>query len=140
MTRRADVECKNVSAVSLQCGLPHQKSILMCIGYRQWRLMGQPDNTSASIPQQLSSWLAFLEIWEKALSENKEVITALDANLDFLTWRTDDLPTNHRSVKLKSLTDALFERIIGSLISGKELSFATVVHGSESQNHGSGNI
>ena len=102
VTRRADVECKNVSAVSLQCGLPHQKSILMCIGYRQWRLMGQPDNTSASIHQQLSRWLAFLEIWEKALSENKEVITALDANLDFLTWRTDDLPKNHRSVKLKS--------------------------------------
>ena len=25
VTRRADVECKNVSAVSLQCGLPHQK-------------------------------------------------------------------------------------------------------------------
>ena len=89
---------------------------------------------------QLSRWLAFLEIWEKAFSENKKVITALDANLDLLTWRTDDLPTNYRSVKLKSLTDALFERIIGSLISGKELSFATVVHGSESQNHGSDSI
>ena len=110
--RRHDLECKNVSAVWLECGLPHQKKILLCVGYRQWRLMGQKDNTSASINQQLARWESFLEMWEKALAEDKEVITTLDANLDFLTWRDDDLPPNHSSVKLRPLTDALFHKIM----------------------------
>ena len=47
-----------------------------------------------------------------ALSENKEVIVTLDANLDFLTWRTDGLPPHHSSVKLRPLIDALFDRIL----------------------------
>ena len=45
--------------------------------------------------------------------ENKEVIVTLDANLDHLTWRsTEGLPLHHSSVRLKSLVDALFDRII----------------------------
>ena len=37
----------------------------------------------------------------------------LDANLDFLTWRsTDTLPPHHSSIKLKSLIDALFDKIL----------------------------
>ena len=51
-------------------------------------------------------------MWEKATEEDKEVIVALDANLDFLTWRNANLPQNHSSVKLKPLIDALFDRII----------------------------
>ena len=39
--RRADLEDSTVSAVWLECGLPNQKSILVCVGYRQWRLLGQ---------------------------------------------------------------------------------------------------
>ena len=88
------------------------RGILICVGYRQWRLVGQEDNTSASTSQQLSRWLVFLKKWEMTLSENKEVIVTLDANLDFLTWRTDGLPPHHSSVKLKPLVDALFDRIL----------------------------
>ena len=37
----------------------------------------------------------------------------LDANIDFLTWRNaDHLPAYHSSNRLKSLIDALFDRII----------------------------
>ena len=74
-------------------------------------MLGQRDNISASTTEQLARWLKFLEAWEKALDEDKEVIVALDANLDFITWRRDDLPPHHSSVRLKSLIDALFERI-----------------------------
>ena len=109
--RRADIEDDNVAAVWLECGLPHQKGILLCVGYRQWRLLGQPDDASASTAAQLSRWLRFLEQWEKALEEDREVIVTLDANLDFLTWRDEELPAHHSSAKLKSLIDALFERI-----------------------------
>ena len=105
--RRSDLEDEDVSAVWLECGLPHQKGILVCVGYRQWRLLGQRDGTSATTTEQLSRWLRFLEMWEKALEEDKEVIVTLDANLDFLTWRDENLPGHHSSIKLKPLIDAL---------------------------------
>ena len=110
--RRSDLEDSTVAAVWLECGLPNQRSILMCVGYRQWRLLGQQDSTSASTTEQLARWLIFLEKWENALQENKEVIVTLDANLDFLTWRKEGLPSHHSSVRLKSLIDALFEQIL----------------------------
>ena len=110
--RRSDLEDNTVAAVWLECGLPKQKGILVCVGYRQWRLLGQKDNSSASIAEQLARWLKFLELWEKALAEDKEVIVTLDANLDFLTWRNENLPSYHSSVRLKPLIDELFERIL----------------------------
>ena len=92
------MEDSTVAAVWLECGLPNQRSILMCVGYRQWRHLGQQDSTSASTTEQLARWLIFLEKWENALQENKEVIVTLDANLDFLTWRKEGLPSHHCSL------------------------------------------
>jgi hypothetical protein len=111
---REDLEDDTIAAVWLECGLPNQHGIIVCAGYRQWRLLGQQDNSSASVTEQLARWLVFLEKWEAALKEGKEVIVMLDANIDFLTWRRDDssLPQNHSSVRLKSLVDALFDQIL----------------------------
>jgi hypothetical protein len=36
----------------------------------------------------------------------------MHANLDFLTWRSEGLPTNHISGRLRPLVDALFEKIL----------------------------
>ena len=36
----------------------------------------------------------------------------MDANIDFLTWRDNDLPPYHSSFKLKPLIDLLFEKIL----------------------------
>ena len=110
--RRHDLEDNTTSAVWLECGLPNQHGILVCVGYRQWRLLGQHDSSSATTLEQLARWLTFLEKWEKAVQENKEVIVTLDANLDFLTWRSEGLPANHMSIRLKPLIDALFDRIL----------------------------
>lgn len=110
--RRPDLEDNTTAAVWLECGLPNQRRILVCVGYRQWRLVGQKDSNSASTSEQLVRWLVFLEKWEKALLEDKEVIVTLDANLDFLTWRSEGLPAHHSSVRLKPLVDALFQRIL----------------------------
>ena len=110
--RRTDLEDNIVPAVWLECGLPGQQSILVCIGYRQWQLLGQQDNSSGTVPAQLERWLRFLSKWESALNEGKEVIVVLDANLDHLSWRSNNLPPHHISVKLRSLTDALFEKIL----------------------------
>ena len=111
--RRWDLENENVAAIWLECGLPHQRGFLVCMGYRQWRLLGQTDSTSSTVAAQLTRWEMFLDNWEKALKEEKEVIVALDANIDHLTWKIQDsLPSHSSSVRLKSLIDALFTRII----------------------------
>ena len=36
----------------------------------------------------------------------------MDANIDFLTWTKEDLPSHHSSIKLRPLTQALFTRIL----------------------------
>ena len=83
------------------------------MGYRQWQLVGQNDDQSASISAQFKRWSKILDKWELALHEDKEVIFAMDANIDHLTWRnTDNLPPHSSSIKLKSLIDDLFLRII----------------------------
>ena len=110
--RRPDLEDDEVAAVWLECGLPGQKGILVCVGYRQWQLVGQGDSSSGTVPQQLVRLLRFLEMWEKAIGEDKEVIVTLDANIYFLTWRSDNLPPSHISSKLRPLTDASFDQII----------------------------
>ena len=111
--RREDLEDDLVASIWLECGLPNQKSVLVCMGYRQWQLLGQSDKTSLTVSSQLSRWKRFLQQWELALQEDKEVIVSLAANIDHLTWRsTQDLPPYHSSVRLKPLIDELFSRII----------------------------
>ena len=110
--RRDDLEDNEIATVWLQLGLPHQKGILVMCGYRQWRLPGQPDGgaASGSIPAQRQRWNKILSQWEKALSEDREVI--LDANIDVLTWNCEDLPASHTNMKLKPLIRDLFEKIL----------------------------
>ena len=76
--RRYDLEDTDTAAIWLDCGLPGQKSFLICAGYRQWRLLGQEDNSSASVPEQLIRWKKFIDKWETALKEDKEVLVMID--------------------------------------------------------------
>ena len=70
-------------------------------------------NVSASVQEQFTRWSKFLDKWEAALGENKEVIVTMDANIDHLTWRnTDNLPPHHSSIRLRPLIEALFDRIL----------------------------
>ena len=50
--RRPDLELRNVSAVWLECGLPYQKSSLLCMAYTQWRLLDQTDDRSGTVNEQ----------------------------------------------------------------------------------------
>ena len=110
--RRRDLEGGNICTLWLQIGLPNKPATLYMFGYRQWQLPGQADNTSSTVAAQLERWLVLLEQWERALLEQRETICMLDANLDFLTWSQEDLPSHHISVKLRPLTQALFNRIL----------------------------
>ena len=130
--RRVDLEDDTVAAVWLECGLPNQKGLLICSGYRQWGLLGQQNNTnSRTVEERLARWLVFLEKWETALKEDKEVIVMMDANLDFLTWTVDhsSLPNCHSSIRLKSLIEALFEKIF-------PLGVSQLVHGATRMERG----
>ena len=109
--RRKDLEDNTISAIWLEIGLPRQKKILHCQAYREWQHLGQGDNLSGSIPSQLQRWELFLEKWELALMEGKEVVVMMDANIDFLKWTRDDLPAFDSTSKLKSLIDILFSKI-----------------------------
>ena len=115
--RRSDLEDQTLSAIWLEVGMPRQKKILVCNIYREWQHMGQGhDNQTGSVSAQLERWVMFLDKWEAALSEGREVIVLGDINLDFLKWNRD-LPANDSSNRLKSLSDQLFTRIFPNGVS-----------------------
>ena len=67
--------------------------------------------SSGTLAAQLHRWNILLNMWEKALLEGKEVILMMDANLDFLKWTRDDLPTTDSTKRLKPLIEQLFSKI-----------------------------
>ena len=58
----------------MEVGLTNQRKILVCQLYRDWRYLDQTDNTSLEITSQMNRWILFLDQWESALLEGKEVI------------------------------------------------------------------
>ena len=82
--RRYDLEDKNISSIWLEVGLPRKRKVLVCHAYREWKHLYQPDNSSGSAAAQQERWRQFLVQWENALTENREVIVTMDANIDFL--------------------------------------------------------
>ena len=61
------------SSVWLELGKSRQRKILVCIAYREWQHLNQPDNSSRSIPAQLERWSSFLDQWEMAISTGVEI-------------------------------------------------------------------
>ena len=62
---RPDLMSNDYSSIWMQVGLPRHKQILVCQTYREWQLLHQTDNSSKSVPAQLSRWVMFLDQWEK---------------------------------------------------------------------------
>ena len=65
-------------------------------------IFNQSDNESKSIKSQYERWQIFVNQWEQALHENKEVVVLGDMNLDFL---------NSHAYKLKEMSQLVFDRI-----------------------------
>ena len=70
--------------------------------------VGREDNSLSTIASQLERWIIFLDKWEQALLEGKEVIVMMDANLDFMKWTRDDLPVNDSTQRLQPLIEQHF--------------------------------
>ena len=101
-----------ISVVWSDVGLPNRRKILVCNMYRKWGYLRQQDKSSHSAAAQLESWHSFLQSWEKAISEDREVIVTGDVNIDSLKWCRDDLPCTDSINKLRSLIHLMFEKII----------------------------
>ena len=84
------------------------QKILVCQIYREWQYLDQLDNNSLKIESQLLRFTEFIDQWEQALIEGKEVIVLGDFNLDFLTWTNENNPN---TCKLKLLINQVFDRI-----------------------------
>ena len=111
--RLPDLEDKSLLVIWLEVGLPKMKKILVANVYREWQHMGQShDNPTGSVQSQLLRWCMFLDKWETALLEDREVLVLGDIHFDFLKWNRTDLSPTDSSNKLKPLTDLLFNRII----------------------------
>ena len=121
---RPDLMNNKISAIWLEVGLPNTKKILVCNLYREWGYLRQQDKLSHSLSEQLERWKLFIEQWEKAISEDKEVIVTGDVNINSLKWMKDDLPSTDSTYKLRALTELLFEKIIPLGVS-QQVSIAT---------------
>ena len=109
---RPDLMNNKISSIWLEVGLPRKRKILVCNTYREWGHLRQEDKSSHSVPEQLERWKVFINQWEAAIREDKEVIVIGDININSLKWMKDDLPSNDSTQKLKALTELLFEKII----------------------------
>ena len=109
---RPDLMNDNVSTIWLEVGLPRRRKILVCNLYREWGYLRQPDRSSHTVPAQLERWSTFIEQWELAIGEDREILVTGDVNLNSLKWMRDDLPATDSTNKLRSLIDLLFARII----------------------------
>ena len=98
------------SSIWFELGHPKQRKILVCQAYQDCQFLDQLDNSSLTIEAQLARWTEFIDQWERAHREGKEVIVMGDLNLDFLTW-TNDNSVNSHSQKMKPLVDLIFDRI-----------------------------
>ena len=99
------------SSVWLEVGLPHKRKFLICNLYRDWQYLAQENNASASSEAQLSRWKIFLNQWERATAENKEIHVTGDCNIDFLKWDQPAQPTNCTQESIRPLVHELFDKI-----------------------------
>ena len=105
------------SSIWLEVGLPRKKKILVCNVYREWQYLRQIDNSSLDVHKQHLRWSTFIDQWERALLENKEVVVMGDMNLNHLNWNNHDLPASDQTSKLRSLIDLLFTKIFPHRVS-----------------------
>ena len=80
--------------------------------YREWGLLNQINNSSRSVESQFMRWVIFIEQWERALNEGKEVVCLGDMNIDHLKWTDTNLDPNCSTAKLRPLIELLFEKIL----------------------------
>ena len=106
-----DLMSDKFSSVWLEVGLPRKRKFLICNVYREWQYLAQGDTDSASPEAQLTRWKIFVDQWERAMSENKEIHVTGDMNIDFLKWDRPAQPTNSTQTEIRPLVYELSDKI-----------------------------
>ena len=109
---RQDLMNSTFSSIWLEVGKPRQKKILVCMLYRDWKYLNQPDESSNTIESQIVRWSSFLDQWEAAIATGKEICCAGDVNLNFINWMNPNTQLTSHERKLQPLVAALFDRIL----------------------------
>ena len=109
---RRDLMCDSYSSIWLEVGLPRHKKFLVCQTYREWQLMNQNDQSSLTVPEQLTRWNIFLDQWVRALDSGLEVHVLGDLNINHCNWTDTTLPASNQTSKLRPLIQALFTFIL----------------------------
>ena len=110
---RNDLMNDQFSSIWLELGLRNQKKMLVCICYREWQYLKQPANdNSHTIKSQLERWLCFINQWEQAIATGREICVVGDFNLNYFHFDTENQGTNTHSYRLRSLIEALQNRIV----------------------------
>ena len=122
----------NISTIWLEVGLPNKRKFLICNCYREWGYLNQPNRLSHSQTAQFERWETFINKWESALDEDKEVIMLGDMNIDSLKWMKQDLPPNDQIRRQKPMIDLLFEKIVSR---GVYQQVAVPTHGESCLDH-----
>ena len=109
---RPDLMNPWLSTIWLEVGLPRHKKFLICNAYREWGYPNQVNMESRSFRAQQERWTKFLDTWQKAIDEDKEIIVVGDLNLCHMKWNQPDLPKTSLTHKLLPLRNELFDRIV----------------------------
>ena len=95
-----------------------QTPLLFCGGYRQWNLPREDTNSdnNNSISQQLRRYKSIISNWDLANKDNKNIIIAMDDNLNDSSHKTNDtlLPNHAKPEKLIKLFQLRDEAIINN--------------------------
>ena len=85
---------KVFSSIWLELGFKNQKKILVSNVYRDWQHLDQIDHSSRLKAAQLDRWHSYINQWEAAIKEDKEIICMGDMNINFLNWTNYSQPSD----------------------------------------------
>ena len=109
---RFDLMNDTFSSIWIEAGLPNKRKILIGNVYREWGYLRQNDyHESRDLNAQMNRWVSFVDQWERALDEGKEVVVLGDFNINHIDWTKDDALISSQTKKLRPLIDKLLERI-----------------------------
>ena len=95
-TRRIDLEDQQTCTIWIDININKSRHLLLMGGYRQWRKpkLLDPTSNSHTTNEQINRLTNILDKWTMACNENKDIICAMDDNIDTNITNTNSHNTN----------------------------------------------
>ena len=108
--RRRDLEASGISSVWIQLNQVSKSPLLIQGLYRQFQRINNQGTTSYKT--QYERWEQVIQKWEQAMSENVEIITCGDLNLNKLEWNKPEAMKNDYEKAKTPMIEKLVNRIL----------------------------